>query len=344
MAVSQFTIYSSRDVAGPGPITGSAGTVLNVLNQCLCSGYTGKAAAGWVKPYADSSNHGVLKQGAGAQLYCIIWDNAASDYSAKEYWAQGTNNPGTSFAQAQNYNIFPTITQLTTWSVLVERKSSTADGTTQWPWWLFADASTFYFFIATGDTTLGAGGFFDFCFGDIYSYYGSADANRVIITGRNAINQATVGCGYGGLDELNTPYTSTAGGNNAVVGYSGRYMYSTYAGTPISIPVWLCGDLGKVSTQITTTLGVPISGNVPRPSLADGQIHMSPIYVYDSTGFEIRGRMRGLYHICHPASSFQSGVTFSGSGDYAGKTFMVLCPGANGGIYCIETSNTVETN
>jgi hypothetical protein len=37
-------------------------------------------------------------------------------------------------------------------------------------------------------------------------------------------------------------------------------------------------------------------------------------------------------------------MTFSGAGDYAGKTFMILSPGQNGGAYCIETSNTVETN
>ena len=54
--------------------------------------------------------------------------------------------------------------------------------------------------------------------------------------------------------------------------------------------------------------------------------------------------MRGFYHLCHAIAGFSDGQTFSGSGDYAGKTFQVVKQSANNGLYCIEISNTVETN
>jgi hypothetical protein len=352
MAFSQFTVYSSYDAGGPGFITGSAGSFINVLDQCLCSGYSGHAAAGWSKVAPIASNFALFQQGAGVNsapfgLYLGVTDNGATfPTTAAEAAFYGAH---TSSGGGQ----FPNAIQLTTWGRLIVRKSATADSTTLSPWYLFADARTIYMFIATGDTTLGLGGYMDFGFGDIYSLYGSSDTERVFIAGRVSINNASVGCGLGGLDELNTPYVSTVGGNSGApgaAGYSGRYMADWYGHgggvSNASIPIWICGDLGKVSTQLTTSVGVPLAGNIPRSNMADNSVYVAPVFIYDNpTTWAIRGRMRGFYHVCHSASSFQGGrMTFSGAGDYAGKTFMILSPGQNGGAYCIETSNTVETN
>jgi hypothetical protein len=38
----------------------------------------------------------------------------------------------------------------------------------------------------------------------------------------------------------------------------------------------------------------------------------------------LRGRLRGMYHVCHPATAFADGDTFVGSGDYAGRTFLIV--------------------
>jgi hypothetical protein len=31
-----------------------------------------------------------------------------------------------------------------------------------------------------------------------------------------------------------------------------------------------------------------------------------------------------MYHVCHPATAFVDGDTFVGSGDYAGRTFLIV--------------------
>jgi hypothetical protein len=54
--------------------------------------------------------------------------------------------------------------------------------------------------------------------------------------------------------------------------------------------------------------------------------------------------MRGMYHLCHPITSFADGQVFSGANEYAGKTFQIIKQGPNAGMWVIETSNTVETN
>ena len=60
--------------------------------------------------------------------------------------------------------------------------------------------------------------------------------------------------------------------------------------------------------------------------------------------YVLRGRMRGLYHLCHQPSNFSDGQIVTGANEYAGKTFQVVKPGYYGGAMLVEISNTVETN
>jgi hypothetical protein len=56
----------------------------------------------------------------------------------------------------------------------------------------------------------------------------------------------------------------------------------------------------------------------------------------------IRGRMRGLYQIAHPQANFAEGDTFAGSGEYVGRTFMVvkLLTGAAAGTSYMAVETT----
>ena len=66
---SQFTIYSSSDVGGPGLITGTTGSLITVLDACLVNGYSGKSAAGWTKPLGTlSGSISAYQQGSGSKL------------------------------------------------------------------------------------------------------------------------------------------------------------------------------------------------------------------------------------------------------------------------------------
>ena len=90
MSVSQFTKYTSSDASGPGVLTGAAGTLLALLDACLVNGYSGKTAAGWTKPFSNSSNSGCYQQGAGAGFGVVINDNGGNATSTyKEAWATG---------------------------------------------------------------------------------------------------------------------------------------------------------------------------------------------------------------------------------------------------------------
>jgi hypothetical protein len=103
------------------------------------------------------------------------------------------------------------------------------------------------------------------------------------------------------------------------------------------------GDPGKQSGVFASSSGLPTLGSIPAPNPADGAYYLSPLKLLDEQ-WNIRGRQRGLYHLCHPTASFADGATFNGAGDYAGKTFAVVSLGSASGHYCIETSDTLETN
>ena len=87
--------------------------------------------------------------------------------------------------------------------------------------------------------------------------------------------------------------------------------------------------------QWAGSLQTPNSGN---------SLYLSPIRVVGGCGLICRGRLRGIYQVCHPVGSFADGQTFSGGGDYAGKSFQIISKMVNGGFLAIETSATVETN
>src|ERR1035437_8888689 len=179
---SQFTIFSSSDVAGPGLLTGAAGTLLALLDACLVTSYAGHTlAAQWTKPIANAGNIGSYKQGAGAGLSLVINDagpNGTSTY--KEAWAIGGESvAGVGSPVGTGSGQFPTPAQALTSGHVVIRKSASADATGR-SWVLFANVSTFYLFVAAGDP---AGVYLAFMFGDVFSLKGASDGSRCLLHG-----------------------------------------------------------------------------------------------------------------------------------------------------------------
>jgi hypothetical protein len=80
----------------------------------------------------------------------------------------------------------------------------------------------------------------------------------------------------------------------------------------------------------------------PGVNAADNSLDLAPFTLYESG--HRRGRLRGLYHVCTYWSNVFTGMTFNGSGDYAGKTFQIISEVMNETAVAVETSNTVETN
>lgn len=330
--MGQFNKYSSSDASGPGLLTGQGGTLILLLNACLIDGYTGHAAPSpvWTHPIATASNIASYKQGGGSGFGFVLNDNQPNATPAfKEAWAIGWKVvAGVGSAVGSGTGQFPLPAQLLTTGHVVWRKSTTSD-TVGRAWVLYADDKTFYLFVLTGDianTYLTAG------FGDIFSFQGTADANRCFIAGRRVENS---GAEEGPIGCQTTPSIAT---------HKGLYMADTLAGTAGSQPYFINADTTS-ATAIATGL-FAAGGLLPTPNSYDNSFYAAAQRVMDAS-WGIRGRYRGLYVPLHPAANFADGQTITGANDYAGKTFQVISKTdmstTAGGLW-LETSATVETN
>lgn len=331
--MAQFTKYTSSDASGPGSMTGQVGSVLTILDACLVNGYSGKTAAGWTKPFANASNIGCYKQGAGAGFGIVINDAAVGTGGAKEAACTGWQSiTAVSTPVGTGSGQFPTPAQLNTTGFVVMRKSATADSAAR-AWVIFADASTFILFVASGDT---AGHYMEFYFGDFYALAGASDPYRCLIIGRTTQNTGALnnqaGTMLGAMDFLESPGFGAAA--------PGLYVANNMTGSSGSLLMYQYGDMGKGTTTTSPTYKV---GIVPCPNPFDNSFYLSPIFLSDSTN-AVRGYIRGLYHVCHPLASFTDGQTFNGANDYSGKTFQIVLAGSGQGYHCVETSNTLPTD
>lgn len=305
------TVYRSTDSSAP-TLSGTVGDLINLLDKCLVTGYGSKSAAGWTKPYTGT-NAAVFRQGGGNQFYLDVNDNAPA--TAKEARVRGYE---TMSAVSTGTGLFPTVAQVT--NGLTIRKSTTADATTR-SWILIADDRTFYLGILAADS---ANVYWLFSFGDFYSTL-SGDSYRTLIMGRQLDNS-------GNDDAVMTMSSSPTGTQ------TGHYIARNSIGTGTSIA------FGKVGEYILGGNSTTFSGTLPYPNPTDGGLYLSPIRIVDtgsSPANAMRGFMRGLYQPLHAISAFTDRDTFSGTGPYAGKTFIVLKAAGffSSGVYIIETSD-----
>lgn len=321
MATSTFKIYRSTDSSAP-TLFGSVGSLLTLLDACLVNGYGSQTppSPAWTKPFANAGNIGCYLQGAGAGLLLSINDNGAGAGGAKEARMTGYE---TLSAVATGTGPFPTAAQgVGGVAMVVCRKSTTADGTNARAWTVIADSSTFYLFVLTTDV---ASTYFAFSFGDFYSLKSTTDSYRCYIAGRSTENDGTAAVEK--LDVLTALNTGTGG----------HFIPRISGGTGTSILAGKHGDAIKGSA--TALLGTTIYPNTP-----DNGLYVSPVWIVEAATSTVRGRLRGFYQVNHAVANFSDGQTFTGAGDYAGKSFLVLKSSGNAGVYMMETSATVETN
>ena len=179
------------------------------------------------------------------------------------------------------------------------------------PWIIIADSRTAYFFTDPSGLSLWQG-----CmFGDFFSYVGVGDGYRTAIVDTN-------------LDKLVNSISSTI---------AGHYVPRAYNQVGTALLIGKHGDRGR---SLSSTF---LKGGVQYPNLPSGAIHLSPVYLHEIASPVVRGKLRGMWHWLHSLSGIGSGDTFSGTGDFTGKTFLLL-PSSNGGVFCVETSNTWDTN
>lgn len=314
-------VMKSTDASAP-VLTGEVNKLRLMLKACLVDGFGAFASLGWAEAFTGTDKV-AFRAGAGVRHYFRINDAGAGTGGAKEALIRG-------FVSMSDVDTgtdpFPSDAQSAlTEDSLIARKSATADATAR-PWVVVADERTCYVFIKTGDN---ANNYLTFAFGEFYSLLPS-DSYRSILIARTTENSATLTADK--LDTIAISIANSTGGHFCPRGY-------TALGT--SVGLTKTGDAAK-SNAATSTVGV-----VPLFNPEDGGLYLSALWLNDITTLPIqnmRGRMRGFWHYLHSAASANDLDTFSGVGDLAGKTFLTLKLGGNGGVFIMESSNTWETN
>jgi hypothetical protein len=284
--VTAPVVYKSSDSSAP-TLDGQAGSLVAVLDACLVNGYGSKSAAGWTKPYS-ATNKGVYLGSAGH--YLDVDDSGAGAATTQEANVRGYE---TMSAVATGTGPFPTTAQAASPGLYI-RKSAAANSTTR-GWVLIADGTTFHLFTLPGDT---ANVYNSFTFGRFYSFK-SSDTYRSLIFTKSSSGSAGGGLGIGaGASPINLT--------------GGLYVPRTYLGTGTSLQGGYQG--------IGTTLSGPFNG----PNPPDSLVYLSRFLLHEgSAASGLRGYLRGVYQLV-TAAGMADGDTFSGTGDFAGRTFLVI--------------------
>jgi len=334
MANSQLKIYKSLDAGAP-QCYGITGSLLDILNKCLVTGYGSTTPAGWLKPLPDTGSYGIFTQPSGSLVSFFINDaGGATTYTSRYANVSGWET----ISSIEGGNVtgsgqFPTAAQQVTSPVpgsLGIAKNSLSSSianpsSSVSPWIIFADHMTCYIFILNSVVANIYGGTM---FGDIYSYSTASDSYKAMVIGNHGpiVNNTQENFGRPG-------YVTSA--------TTGHFLARSYTGAAGgSIVASKHGDIGK------SGIASDLSGKLAYPNGVDNGIYICPFYVCEVINTNIRGVLRGCWHTPHPATSFTDGQIITGTtGDFNGKTFMaVKLIGTNDGVCLMETSNTVITN
>lgn len=355
---NQFRIYTSEDPQGPGYITGQPGSLVRVLDAVLVNGYgTGsyyKPSAGWTKPAPNSGSvYAAYQLPSGSRMCMFVNDNSPTvrtnleaiilgwNYMTSSGTDPGASTPSAHIGASGSSGVFPTYQQAVStaggsYQGVIVRKSNSSD-TVSRPWVIAADAYTMYMWISHG-AFANQYGFTSF--GDIFSIRGSSDRWNCHINGAYQYDSHLNT--YADCIASNPPRSSGYYNYHPLSNYTyGFYLANTATGAGGPIMACRMGDAGMSGDNYYQN--APHFGQMsPDPVNLNFFVH--PLYAVEPACASIRGKFRGLYYPIHSYLSIPNGFTFQGTGEYAGKTFMILSWGYRGGFWALETSNTLEVS
>lgn len=154
------------------------------------------------------------------------------------------------------------------------------------------------------------------CFGDIVSNKSGDAFNTILI----APTQAST-------SDLVTSYLQA----NLMGSYQGHFLVRphTQVGSAVNV--------SKMSVGTQSALGG--SNGIAYPSPIDGALHLAPIFITEPNA-GLRGKLPCVWNILHNAP-FQQGDIITGTGDFAGKTFLASNTGYTAGYQALfEISDT----
>ena len=311
------TVYRWDDPGAPVLSNPSAGSLIGVLDACLVNGYGTKPAAGWTKEFSGT-NLAAYRQGAGSMCYLRVNDGTGSfKATARGYESMTDVDTGT--------NDFPTAAQLVNGIYIALSTSVTA---VQKPWIVLADEKRFYLWVGasvlTAASALSASTTWQglFFFGDIVSFR-PGDTYCCQIAGSDSSSTATERFGIGGsISSVNAGCFIARNAAQAVGAINNNRSFDYHGANAL------------------TTMGS--SSCVAYPDPISGGLNLSRVHVSNGIAtVGVRGRMPGMFAPLN-ALPGNNGDTFSGTGDLAGRTFILLDCGG-GPERCrvaLETSDT----
>ena len=164
-------VYKWTDAGAP-QLTGSAGSVLAILNACLVDGYGSKSGAGWLKPFADGTHIGVFQQPTGHQRIFRVDDSEHGTARVLLYSSMTDIDTGLDMTPADSvFSLGTHIRKQETYS------GASIDTARNKEWYLVASDkyNGFFMYVNFGDTSYNYTKGDAMYFGDIDSMYGDAD-------------------------------------------------------------------------------------------------------------------------------------------------------------------------
>jgi len=318
-------------VAGNSVALARASAHLSVSAATLSGGggTDSKLGLGWTKPFTGSPAvaQAVYRQGSSG-MYLQVDDAGPGSggprearcwgWEAMTAWATGTGQ-------------FPLPAQ-TASTAVVFRKSSTLDSQAR-PWMLIGDNRTFYLLIQEGSAV---GNWCGHGFGDFFSFV-AGDAYKCMILAKDSENTTTLTASPFGQQQ------GVANGGNMPSG--GHWLPRNFTGLGGSTAFTKGGDGVLSGSSVTNMLGI-----MAFPNGSDGGLYVAPVRIIDgstpggttSGNLNLRGRLRGFYHAPYPITAFSDGDTFNGSGEYAGRSFLIVkgVHGNNPGVSLVVFETT----
>ena len=341
--------YASTDTAAP-VLTGQIGSLISLLDAVLVNGYGTQPAAGWTKAYvatAQLPNTAVYTMGVGGTGFSMFVNDNSPYGIAKEAavvgWQTTTGlNTGTGQFQSQSDASARGIGSGAPW-----RKSETAD-TTPRPWHIFADQTTMYLLVSTGNIEGGYNFWMGYMFGDLGGV-ATSDNHACLLMG-NRISNNTAGY-YLNFGNFGTSTADTELTAQCLAGSADGLRTAIPAGKLFDCQI-MGGNYSQTNQQ-NPGHSVGPGWNYanplifPSPNAADGSIYMSPVRIFSENS--IRGHLKGVWAPLHHRP-LNDGDTFTvATGNLIGKSFLALnvsttdgnIVNSNGpGLMVFETSNT----
>lgn len=304
-------VYRSTDAGAP-VLSGTAGSLIAVLDACLVNGYGTQVGSGWSKPFSGT-NLAVYAKPSGPQRFLRIDDVTTTQYARAIGYEDMTGiSTGT--------NPFPTGAQQIGGFFI--KRSNVATSAAR-PWVVVATQTMFYLWVNHDDLTMTAlqNDVSLTAFGDIISNL-PGDTYQTMLSARpNTFDSPSF------VSTPNTTYHSLC---RRATGAAGAHQAS-------------------ITSHLATLAGSAIGGSntsvrMPLPVTNQSLVMWSPVWVMETTPTQDRGRLQGCWATLNNGQGAtplapNRGVTISPTtGPLAGKTLEQF--GVSNGNVWLEISDT----